>query len=101
VSIVESVILSYTVAYDATCRSIELGWTPNEIRAETLQTEAFALEILGELVVKKLNRVHRTASWFGIEDALAGRPMNLNIEDFGEIEPWWYESPSCFDRQVA
>jgi hypothetical protein len=90
----EVIELNYKVAYYVAQNAIAEGASPSTIRSNTLKAEEF------ERASKNrpsdpvhLAAINRVAKWIGIEDAIAGRPENPQVDDFGEIAPCLYESP--------
>jgi hypothetical protein len=91
----ELVERNYKVAYYVAQNAIEEGITPSTIRSNTLKAEKFERRLKHETNVPvNLRAIIRVAKWMGIEDAIAGRAENPQVDDFGEIDLCSFESPS-------
>jgi hypothetical protein len=88
----ELVELNYRVAYYIAQNAMTEGTSPSTIRANTREAEEFERRLAdGPSDQMQLAAIHRVAKWIGIEDAIAGRAENPQIDDFGEIAPCLYE----------
>jgi hypothetical protein len=83
----ELIELNYRVAYYVAQNALEEGITPKTIRANTFKMEEYERGLKREWKDSiQLGAINRVAKWMGIEDAIAGRAENPQIDDFGEIE---------------
>jgi hypothetical protein len=83
----ELIELNYKVAYYVAQNAIAEGITSKTIRVNALKMEKFERGLKNEWNDSiKLGAINRVAKWMGIEDAIAGRAENPQIDDFGEIE---------------
>jgi len=89
----ELIELNYQVAYYVAQNAIAEGTMPKTIRANTLKMEKFERGLKNEWKDSiKSGAINRVAKWMGIEDAIAGRAENPQIDDFGEIESFSCEN---------